>query len=173
MIGSNWPEPLHAHSGTALLQVAPLSVLRSMAMYGVGQLPGHGFVAAYRVSIMYTKPPFGSAASAGSQSSAVASTSFSPAQPVAGAEVIWSGLPALPCSTASWKASARSAACSPCSPASGLPAPPDLPRKTSSDLRFVRGKPAAKIAMTTAMSATVATTNSGRDADMGGLLQAT
>ena len=32
MIGSNWPEPLHAHSGRLGLQVTPLSALTSNAM---------------------------------------------------------------------------------------------------------------------------------------------
>ena len=42
MIGSNWPEPLQAHRGRLALHVTPLSALMISAMYGVGQLPGHG-----------------------------------------------------------------------------------------------------------------------------------
>jgi hypothetical protein len=42
MIGSNWPPPLQAHNGAPADQVAPPSALISMAMCGVGQLPGHG-----------------------------------------------------------------------------------------------------------------------------------
>ena len=39
MIGSNWPEPLHAHSGFVAAQLTPPSALIASAMYGVGQLP--------------------------------------------------------------------------------------------------------------------------------------
>ena len=42
MIGSNWPEPLHAHSGLPAPHVAPPSALMVSEMNGVGQLPGHG-----------------------------------------------------------------------------------------------------------------------------------
>ena len=42
MIGSNWPPPLHAHSGFDGPNVAPPSLLMRRAVYGVGQLPGHG-----------------------------------------------------------------------------------------------------------------------------------
>jgi hypothetical protein len=43
MIGSNWPEPLHAQSGFAGANEAPPLELTSNAMYGLGQLPEHGF----------------------------------------------------------------------------------------------------------------------------------
>ena len=43
MIGSNCPEPLHAHSGFAAPNVAPPSLLTRSEMWGVGQLPLQGF----------------------------------------------------------------------------------------------------------------------------------
>jgi hypothetical protein len=49
MIGSNCPEPLHAHNGSPSDQVAPLSLEISMAMWGVGQFPGQGLGSPYRV----------------------------------------------------------------------------------------------------------------------------
>ncbi len=51
MIGSNWPEPLHAHRGAPWVQVAPPSEEISSAIHGVGQLPEQGF-GAYRVESM-------------------------------------------------------------------------------------------------------------------------
>src|SRR3954451_19292112 len=44
MIGSNWPDPLQAHSGVLWPKVAPPSALTRSEMYGVGQLPLHGLV---------------------------------------------------------------------------------------------------------------------------------
>src|SRR6476659_4365817 len=86
MIGSNWPPPLHAHSGFAAPNVAPPSELIESEIHGVGQFPGQGFEVPYRVVSTYTYGECGSAAMAGSQSSATGSIGVSPTQPrVAGA----------------------------------------------------------------------------------------
>ncbi|HZB79608.1 MAG TPA: hypothetical protein VE522_07175 [Actinomycetota bacterium] len=51
MIGSNCPDPLHAHSGLPALHVTPPSEEISSAVNGDGQFPGQGF-GAYLVTIM-------------------------------------------------------------------------------------------------------------------------
>ena len=45
MIGSNWPDPLHAHSGFGAPHDTPPFWLIVSAMYGDGQLPEHGLAA--------------------------------------------------------------------------------------------------------------------------------
>src|SRR6185436_7993366 len=119
MIGSNWPDPLHAQRAFAALHVAPPLLLMLSAIHGVGQLPGQG-LPAYRVARVYTQGALGSAAIAGSQSSAMASIGNSPAQPTAAAAAIGRCWPTLPSCSASSKASARSSAISACSAASGF-----------------------------------------------------
>ena len=80
MIGSNWPDPLHAQSGFGAPHDTPPFWLIVSAMYGDGQLPEHG-LAPYRVVSRKTRDAE-SVAIAGSQSSAVALIGISPTQPV-------------------------------------------------------------------------------------------
>ena len=45
MIGSNCPDPLHAHNGRCAPQVAPPSLDTDSAIHGEGQFPGQGLAA--------------------------------------------------------------------------------------------------------------------------------
>src|SRR6476659_8958741 len=88
MIGSNCPLPLQAQSGTWAPHVAPPSFEIESAIHGSGPLPLQGLPTPYRVVTTWTYGALGSAATAGSQSSALLLTTYSPAQPDAGAVVI-------------------------------------------------------------------------------------
>jgi hypothetical protein len=120
--GSNWPLPLHAQSGTCLLHVVPPSLERVSAIHGVGQLPLHGFGTPYRVVTTYAQGAFGSVATAGSQSSALGSTTYSPAQPGAGEDCSAAvSTLKVPAALAAAAAASRWSVVAACSAASGFP----------------------------------------------------
>src|SRR4029079_11595895 len=82
----------------------------------------HGLGTPYRVVTTYAHGSFGSVATAGSQSSALRSTTYSPAQP--GAGETWSdavSTPIVPSAFASATAASRLSVVSACSAASGFP----------------------------------------------------
>src|SRR5215211_1544940 len=126
MTGSYCHDPLHAQSGRCAAHVFPPSEETWSERCGTGQLPGHGLSPKWVVN-RYTNGAPGSAAIAGSQSSATGSATRSPAQPGAGAAAAAATLVRtchlMPCSAASSIPSSRSSVCSDSSSSTSDPPP--------------------------------------------------